>query len=167
MIDIDAYRGALKFKKGTSSRKLELINWKLKKELGLIERKYRDKNDPLSKQKEIDDLVQYAEILRKHMAYENMKMIPEDPEKQTEIQKIIWNAPPFPERFDWTKDYAKTLVQDPETGMYWSKHTGMPKLPPDWEGDQVEMMMDRDVPRDYSRGRFYNFLRWILHFGSP
>ena len=166
-LDIDAYRAALKFKKGESERKINLINWKLNKELGLIEKKYRYKNDPESKQKEIDELVEFAEKLKKHMSYENMKIIPEDPKKQTEIQKIIMNTPPFPEKFEWIKNYAKTLVQDKETGMYYSLQTGMPKLPPDWQGDQLEMLADRDVPRDYSRGWFYNLLRWILYFGAP
>jgi hypothetical protein len=165
-IDWEAYKNSLIYKKGASEKDMDLVNWKLKKELGLIERKYREKNDPVSKQKEIDELIEFVEKLRKHVSEENFKEIPIDSEKQTELQKIIVNTPPFPNNLDFFKDFAKTLVQDPETGMYWSRHHGMPTLPPEWQKDAVEYVMDQDVPYDYSRGWLYNFLRWILNFGS-
>ncbi len=167
MISWDVHRNYLHYKKGASQKDIDLLEWKLRKELALLERKYPHNNDPAAKQNEVNELVQLAERLRQHLSEDNFKEIPTDPEQQTGIQKIIVNTPPFPKDLDFVKDFAKTLVQDPDTGMYWSRHHGMPTLPPEWKKDAVEYVMDKDVPYDYSRGSLYNFLRWILHFGSP
>lgn len=160
----EAQAARLQRKTGYSNIQVNLINWKLKKELALIERKYKDKNDPVSRQKEMDELIGFAEKLRKHVAEENYKEIPLDPEKQTEIQKIIMNTPPFPKGFDVLKNFAKTVVQDPETGMYWSTRTGTPELPPEWQKDELEYTMDStsSLKYDYSRGWFYNLLRKLI-----
>lgn len=145
----------------------DFINWKLKKELGLIEKKYRYKNDPVSRQKERDELIEFVKKLRKHIVDNNVE-IPEDPDKQSEIQKLIVNAPPFPQGFDYYNNYAKTLLKDKETGMYWSLRTGLPAVPPAWQKDALEYELDitSSVQYDYSRGWFYNFLRRLLFASS-
>jgi hypothetical protein len=145
-----------------------VANWQLKKELEKIEGKYRNVNDPLSKQKEIDELIRFAEKVKKHVSEENWKEIPIDPNDQTELQKMIVNTPPYPKGFKFFKDFAETLIKDPKTGMYWSRHHGMPTLPPEWNKDKVEYSMQKyeTGPYDYSRGWLYNFLKWILRFGS-
>jgi hypothetical protein len=158
MIHKEAYEFFQKYKEGASKRQIEFAEWKLKKELALIERKYRYVNDPVSKQKERDELIQYADKVKKHLAVENWKEIPTDPEQQTEIQKIIMSTPPYPKSFDNFKRFAETVVQDPETGMYWSKISGKPTEPPEWHKDTIEHQMHEQYPYDYSRGWFYNFL---------
>jgi hypothetical protein len=159
MINWQSYDWHQKGKEGLSDRQIEIAEWKLKKELALIERKYRDKYDPVSKQKEIEELIRYADKVKKHLSVENWKEIPADPEQQTEIQRIIMNTPPYPRGFNSFKEFAKTVVQDPETGMYWSNISGAPTLPPEWQKDTIEYEMDKQYPRDYSRGWFYNFLK--------
>lgn len=166
MINKTAYEFFQKYKEGSSKREIEIAEWKLKKELGLIERKYRHLDDPVSKQKEIDELIQFADKVKKHLALENWKEIPTDPEQQTEIQKIIMNTPEYPKSFEFFKEFAKTLVQDPETGMYWSKVSGRPTLPPEWNKDRIEYSFDQDVPNDYSRGWLYNFLKNFFRRGG-
>jgi hypothetical protein len=159
MINWQTYDRYQKGKEGLSRREIEIAEWKQKKELGLIERKYRHMNDPISKQKEIEELIRYADKVKKHLSVENWKEIPTDPEQQTEIQKIIVNTPPYPKEFDYLKRFAETLVQDPETGMYWSKSSGAPTLPPEWDKDSIDYEMEKQYPYDYSRGWFYNFLK--------
>jgi hypothetical protein len=167
MISWDAYRTSLQYKKGLSDKDKNLAKWILKKELAKIEGKYRHISDLDSKKREIDEITKYAEKVIKHVSEENWKEIPTNPEQQTEIQKIIVNTPPFPKGFSFRKDFAKTLFQDPKTGMYWSKHYGMPTLPPEWEEQSVEKSMEHERgPYDYSRGWLYNTIMWFLRFGS-
>lgn len=165
--DFENQRKRMELLPGVPYDQVRLIEWKLKKELDIIERKYRSKNDPMTKQKEREELIAFAEKLKKHVL-ENYKPIPEDPDKQTEIQKLIVKAPPFPQNYDYVRNFAKTLIKDPETGMYWSIPKGTPELPPDWKKDQLEYRMEfsGSTPRDYSRGWFYNLLRKIFLAGD-
>lgn len=166
-LDWEKHKQALQEPEGIRDK--NFIEWKLKKELGLIERKYKYINDPVSRQKEIDELLQFAEKLKKHVSKENFKEIPNVPEQQTELQKLIVNAPPIPKGSSFIKNYIDWVVKDPETGMYYSKISGEPTMPPEWEKDSLEYSMDfsSDVQYDYSRGWLYNFLRGLLRGEGP
>lgn len=165
--DFENQRQIMQLLPGVPASNVSLIEWKLKKELDMIERKYRSKNDPIAKQKEREELIAFAEKLKKHVV-DNYKPFPEDPDKQTDIQKLIINAPPFPEDFDYVKDFAKTLVKDPSTGMYWSIATAAPELPPDWKKDKLDYTMEfsGSTAHDHSRGWFYNLLKKFFLAGD-
>jgi hypothetical protein len=99
---------------------------KLKHGLKVIENKYKDKDDPVSKQNEIDELTQFIDKLKTHL--QNRRVFPRDPEKQTELEKMIINAPPIP---PGDHDYSVMVLQDPESGMYFSRISGCPAISPD------------------------------------
>ena len=83
--DFENQRKRMELLPGVPYDQVRLIEWKLKKELDITERKYRSKNDSIAKQKEREELIEFAERLKKHVL-ENYKPIPEDPDKQTEME---------------------------------------------------------------------------------
>jgi hypothetical protein len=114
------------------------LEYRLERELKAIENKYKDKDDPVSKQKEIDDLIQFMDRLRVHL--QNRRVFQRDPEKQTELEKMIINAPPIP---PGDHDFSVYVLKDPESGMYFHRISGTPELSPDmnqeyWEWVRID-----------------------------
>lgn len=126
-----AQKGALSALILKRNQELEALEKHLKEKIGEIQGRYYNANTESSKQQEIQELINMVEKIKKHLI-ENWKEIPDDPEQQSEIQKMITSAPKLPPDFDIEKDYAKALIKDPDTGMYWAR-IGVPVLPPDWE----------------------------------
>lgn len=159
-IDWEAHEFGLKkpYYWGTDKR----LEYALEKFLRRIELKYEDKNDPESKEKEIQELIDFTKKLREHLKIR--REIPKDPEQQTEIEKLIVNAPKFPLGYDFARNYAKTLVKDPETGMYWSKQSGLPQEPPEWFEQFRKFNLEYlGVPQwDETRGWMYNIIGQIF-----
>lgn len=110
--------------------KLNVLEKYLKEKTSEIEGRYYNADTEESKQAEIEELKKLVETLKRHLL-DNWKEIPEDQEKQSEIEKIITNAPKLPDNFDFKRNYAKAFIQDPKTGMWWNR-AGYPVLPPDW-----------------------------------
>jgi hypothetical protein len=101
---------------------------KLERGVEVIRYHHVFKDDPESKQREIDELNQFIDNLKTHL--QNRRVFPRDPEKQTELEKMIINAPPIPPGDD---DYSVYVLKDPKSGMYFHRLSGMPCLPPDVE----------------------------------
>lgn len=134
------------------------LKYAMAKFLRRIELKYKDKNDPESKEKEIQELIDFTEKLKEHLKIR--RQIPKDPKQQTEIEKLIVAAPKFPKGYDYVRNYTNTLVKDPETGMYWSKQTGLPQEPPEWfeEFRNANLEMLGVHVWDDTKGWVYNIL---------
>lgn len=155
--DWEAHETRLKYKSGYSNRDIDLIEWKVKKDTYYLQ----GVEDGLQM---IEELKEYSERLKKHVSVENFKEIPRDPEQQTELQKLIVNSPPIPRDSSPTRNYIDWVVEDPETGMYYTKTSGCPTLPPEWGKERLEYGMDStsSIPYDYSRGSTYNLLRKLI-----
>ncbi len=138
------------------------IKHKQKQELERIEQKYRDKNDPESKQKEIDELLVFMDKLLKHMSYR--KVFSRNPEEQTELEKMIINAPPPPPGTDAKKEFGKYLVKDPETGMYFHKVSGTPQYSPEMNREYWDYAIEKTIGYkwDDNKNWFYNAIMIIL-----
>jgi hypothetical protein len=138
------------------------IKHKQQQELEQIENKYRDKNDPESKQKEIDELLVFMDKLLKHMSYR--KVFSRNPEEQTELEKMIINAPPPPPGTDAKKEFGKYLVKDPETGMYFHKVSGTPEYSPEMNREYWDYAIEKTIGYkwDDNKNWFYNVMMFVL-----
>jgi hypothetical protein len=149
---------------GIPLSKLEFLETKLKRELRVIENKYKDKDDPVSKEKEIDELIRFIDKLKNH--FKNRRVFPRDPEKQTELEKLIINAPAPTTRVNINdpKDFARRFFKDPETGMYYDIRSGTPDLPPEMYPEYIKWKVDDAVGYEWdnNRGWFYNTIMMVL-----
>lgn len=175
-IDWEKHKEILKGRDVLAKYDSDYLDFLLKKKLSLIKRKYdRKKADEYTEQEktqEINELLDYLKRLREHL----MKFgeIPLDPEKQSEIQKMIVNTPKVE---DWVMTHNYPVIKDPETGFWWDAEQGIPLAAPYkvWsKSDPKDLESDRDykefvmkdiegyVQWDYSRGWLYNmFMRFI------
>ena len=148
--------------KEISKKDLDFLQWKYERDLYYIKKKYDKKTDSESIKKEIEELNQLIEKLRKHV--QNVEQIPEDPEQQSEIQKMIVNAPKLERSVE---NWYKSFIKDPETGMWWDPGTGLPAFSPKIENERekyVGSMSKQYIEHswDYTRGRFYNIFVGII-----
>jgi hypothetical protein len=145
---------------GSSSTKEHFLRVKLEKELKQIEDRYKDKDDPVSKQKEIDELTQFMDKLTSHLR--NRKAFSRNPEEQSELEKMIINTP-HPTTM-WSDDISKYLIKDPKTGMYYHKVSGRPDLSPEMYPEFEDWLTEwnNSYKWDKTRGWFYNILMIIL-----
>lgn len=146
-----------------SKQRLEFLQWKFERDLYRIKKKYRGEVDSESAKKEVEELTQLIDRLRKHLSRENFQEIPEDPKQQTELQKMIVNTP----RWSIGMDPEITFIKDPKTGMYWSSVTGVPDLPYKLEKEVGEWVRAKDTEYiahvwDYKRGWFYNVVMGVI-----
>lgn len=136
---------------------------KLKRDLKVIENKYKDKNDPVSKQKEIEELTQFMDRLIKH--FETTRVFSRDPEKQTELEKMIINTPnPGKVNVKDPKQLNKLFIKDPETGLYYHVARGTPEWSPEMQSEYIKWVVDDTVGYEWdnNRGWFYNTIMMIL-----
>jgi hypothetical protein len=138
----------------------KFLKIKLEKELNQIEDKYKDKDDLISKQKEIDELTQFMDKLLKHMSYR--KIFSRNPEEQSELEKMIINTPHPTTK--WDGDISKYLIKDPKTGMYYHKVSGTPQLSPELYYEFQDWLNDfhRVYKWDKTRGWFYNMIQILM-----
>lgn len=107
-----------------------------------IVKKYKDvppNVDDEQMGKEIEQMLSDLSIIRSHLT--SKERIPDDPLKQTELQKILINFKntvmdldditnkTAEEIYDESNKYSYT---DPKTGLKWSKIWGGPMMPDDW-----------------------------------
>jgi polyhydroxyalkanoate synthesis regulator phasin len=143
----------------TNKRFLEA---KLEKELKRIEDKYKDKNDPVSRQKEIDEVTQFIDKLRTHLS--STKRFSRNPEEQTELEKMLINTPNPTIAWATKDNLERFLVKDPKTGMYYRRTSGTPELPPEIGREYWDWVIEDTVGYmwDSNRSWFYNTLMLIL-----
>lgn len=90
--------------------------------------------------REIDQMLKDLAVIRKHML--SMERIPEDPQKQTELQKTLaswketvttdWETIKKRSAEEFYEELNKYSYIDPNTGLKWSKIWGGPILPDEW-----------------------------------
>jgi hypothetical protein len=132
------------------------------KELKRIEDRYAYKNDPVSRQREIDQLIQFMEKLKAHLR--NRKKFSRNPEEQSELEKMIINTPTPETKWNQSIDVSKYLIQDPETGMYYHVVRGTPELPPQMYSELDDWLRERNnsYKWDKTRGWFYNMIQIVM-----
>jgi hypothetical protein len=137
---------------------------KLERELKQIEDRYKDKDDPVSKQKEIDEVTQFMDKLTSHLR--NRKVFSRNPEEQSELEKMIISIPNPKKRYDLNNptEFNKMFVKDPETGMYYHTIRGIPELSPEMYREFEDWLIEwnNSYKWDKTRGWFYNILMIIL-----
>lgn len=175
-IDWEKHKEIVKQRDIMTKHGSDYVDFLLKKKLSLIKRKYdRKKPDEYTEQEktqEINELLDYLKRLREHLM--KFEEIPLDPEKQSEIQKLIVNTPKVK---NWESDFNNPVIKDPETGFWWDAENGMPITSPYkvWsKSDPKDLESAKDyseytmkdiegyVQWDYSRGWLYNVFMRLL-----
>lgn len=140
---------------------VELIDWVYEREYGSIKRTFGLlRRDTGQYDAEMSALQQMIAREREHIARDNYRQIPMDPEKQTPIQKLIVNAE--------HEMYSDHKIKDPDTGMYWGFSDGFPRLSPEiekYEIDKVRWESDKVLVWDDKRSSTQNFFRFLRKFG--
>lgn len=137
------------------------------------------------KEREIDEMLKEIEIVRQHIMQRRVE-IPEDPAKQTELQKVLVNHPIMTSKEIYEKaisaDKNSFHYKDPVTGLLWNYNVGSPEPGEEWRvayekhlrdsGEMLELIkqaVDMKVSQrqpilgtpewDHSRGWLWNIWR--------